>query len=126
MGITDETLIKGCAKRLIGKVKEKDPVSWPPKISKLEEAEVFNPLLIEFLSSLRTPKASSPEPDSLFLSLASALTSFITKQRTQILIENSVTLHGISRRKELVEIFYKQRFGISYADYLQDWWPFLI
>ena len=28
MGITDETLIKGCAKRLVGKVKEKDPVSW--------------------------------------------------------------------------------------------------
>ena len=79
MGITDETLIKGCAKRLIGKVKEKDPVSWPPKISKLEEVEVFNPLLIEFLSSLRTPKVSSPEPDSLFLSLTYALTSFITK-----------------------------------------------
>ena len=79
MEITDETLIKGCAKRLIGKVKEKDPVSWPPNISKLEEAEVFNPLLIEFLSSLRTAKVSSPEPDSLFLSLTSALTSFITK-----------------------------------------------
>ena len=49
MGITDETLIKGYAKRLVGKVKEKNSVSWPPKISQLEEPEILNPLLIEFL-----------------------------------------------------------------------------
>ena len=54
MGITDETLIKDCAKRLFGKVKEKNPVSRPPKISKLEEPKVLNPLSIEFLSCLRT------------------------------------------------------------------------
>ena len=100
MGITDETLIKGYAKRLVGKVKEKDPVSWPPKIS-------LNPLLIELPSCLNTPKVSSPELYQLVLSLASALTSFITKQRTKSLINNSVTLHGITRLKELVEIFYK-------------------
>ena len=41
MGITDKTLMKGCAKRLVGKVKKKDPVSWPPKISQLEEPEVL-------------------------------------------------------------------------------------
>ena len=99
MGITDETLIKGCAERLVGKVKEKDPVFWPPKISQLEEPEVFSPLLIEFLTCLRMPKVSSTERDPLVLSLASALTSFITKQRTKILINNSVTLHGIMRGK---------------------------
>ena len=43
MGITDETLIKGCAKRLVGKVKEKDPVSRPPKTSQLEGPEVLHP-----------------------------------------------------------------------------------
>ena len=105
MGNTDETLIKGCAERLVGKGKEKDPVSWPPKILKLKELEVLT-LLIEFRSYLRTPKVSSPERDTLVLSLASALT-FITKQNTKILINNSVTLHGIRRSKELVEIFYK-------------------
>ena len=117
MGITDETLIKGYAKRLVGKVKEKDPVSWPPKIS-------LNPLLIELPSCLNTPKVSSPELYQLVLSLASALTSFITKQRTKSLINNSVTLHGITRLKELVEIFYKYGFSISYADilHLRDWW----
>ena len=71
MRITDETLIKSCTKRLVGKVKEKDPVSWPPKISQLEEPEVLNLPLIEFLSCLRTPKVSSHEPDSLVLSLDS-------------------------------------------------------
>ena len=40
------------------------------------------------------------------------------------MINNNVTLHGITRSKELVEIFYKQGFGISYADVLhvRDWW----
>ena len=103
---------------------EKDPVSLPPKISQLEGPEVLNPLLIEFLSCLRTPKVSSPERDLLVLSPASGLTSFITKHRTKILINNSLTLHGIPRSKELVEIFCKQGFGISYADilHLRDWW----
>ena len=117
MEITDETLIKGCAKKLVQKVREKDPVSWPPKISQLEEPKVLNPLLIEFLSCLRTPKVISPERDPLFF-ISSTLTSFITKQRTKFLINNSVTLHGITRSKELVEIFCKQRFGMSYADIL--------
>ena len=106
LGITGETLIKGCAKRLVRKVKPKDPVYWLPKISQLEEPEVLDPLLIEFLSCLRTPKVSSPERDPLVLSLASALASFITKQRTKILVKNA-TLHGIQRSKKLVEIFYK-------------------
>ena len=55
MGITDETLTKGCAKGLVRKVKEEDPVSWPPKISQLVEPEVLHPLLIELLSCLRMP-----------------------------------------------------------------------
>ena len=113
---TDETLMKGCAKRLQGKVKEKDPVSWPLKISRLEEPDVLNPLLIGFFTCLRTPKVSSPEDDRLVLPLVSALTSFIAKQRTKILINKSVTLHDITSKRELIEVFYKQGFVISYAD----------
>ena len=97
MGVTNKTLIIGCAKRLVVKVKEKDPASWPPKISQLEEPDVLNPVLIGFLSCLKMPKISSPERDMLVLSLASTLTSFITKQRTTNLINNSVTLHYITR-----------------------------
>ena len=39
-------------------------------------------------------------------------------------MNNSATLHGITRSKELVEIFYKQGFGIIYANilHLRDWW----
>ena len=39
-------------------------------------------------------------------------------------MKNSVTLHDITRTKELVEIFYKQEFGITYADilHLRDFW----
>ena len=119
-GITDKSLIKGSAKRLVGKVKEKGSISWPPKISKLEEPKLLNSNLIKFLSCLGMPKVSSPERDPLVLSLAFALTSFITKERTKIL--NSVTLYGITRSKELAEVFYKQRFGISYAHYARDLW----
>ena len=63
MRITGETLVRGCSKRLVGKVKEKDPVSWSPKISPLEEPDVLNPLLIEILSCLRTPKVRSSGHD---------------------------------------------------------------
>ena len=105
-------------------MKEKNPFSWPPKKPQLEKPEVLNPLLIEFLSCLKTPKVSSPERDPLALSLACTLTSFITKQRRKILINDSVTPHDITRSKELVDIFYKQGFGISYPDilHLRDWW----
>ena len=124
MGTTDETLMKGSAKTLVGKVKGKDPVSWPPKISQLEELEVVDPLLIEFLSCFRMPKVTSPEDDPFVLSLLSALTSFIGKERTKILINNSVIHHDITRNKELKEVFNKQGFGISYADifHLGDLW----
>ena len=47
MESTDKTLTKSCAKRLVGKVMEKDPVSWPLKTLQLEKPEVPNPLLIE-------------------------------------------------------------------------------
>ena len=66
MGITDESLINGCAERLVGKVREKDTVSWRPKISQSEEPEVLNPLLIEFLRFFRTPKVNSPERELSF------------------------------------------------------------
>ena len=99
-GITDKSLIKGSAKRLVGKVKEKGSVSWPPKISKLEEPELLNSNLIKFLSCLGMPKVSFPERDPLVLSLAFALTSFITKERTKRF----------------------GRFGISYAHYVRDLW----
>ena len=120
--ITDETLIKGWAKRLVGNVKEKNPISWPPEVSKSEEPDVLNTFLTEFLRSLRMSKISLPEHDPLVLSLASALSSSITKQRTKILINNTVNLHDITRYKELVQNFYKQRFGIRCADilYLRD------
>ena len=38
------------------------------------------------------------------------------------MINNGVTLHGITRSKQLAEIFNKQGFAISYADYTRDWW----
>ena len=104
MGISDESLIKGCAERLIEKVKEKSPLAWPPKISQLEESEELDPLLVEFVSCLKKPKITSPESDPCVLSLSSASTSFTTKRRTKTLINNTVTLHGITRSKELVQI----------------------
>ena len=103
-------------------MKEKNPISWPPKVSKSEEPDVLNTFLTEFLRSLRMSKISLPEHDPLVLSLASALSSSITKQMTKILINNTVNLHDITRYKELVQNFYKQRFGIRCADilYLRD------
>ena len=73
---------------------------------------------------MKKPKVISPESDPRVLSLLSALTSFITKRRTKTLINNTVTFHGITKSKELVQIYHKQGFGVSYDDilYLRDWW----
>ena len=49
MGISDESLIKGCAERPIEKVKGKSPLAWPPKISQLKESDELD-LLVEFVS----------------------------------------------------------------------------
>ena len=97
MGISDESLIKGCAERLIEKVKEKSPPALPPKISQLEEPEELDPLLVEFVNWLKKPKVISLEFDPRVLSFSSALTFFITKRRTITLINNTVTLHDITR-----------------------------
>lgn len=67
MGNTDEILIKSCVKRFLG------------LLNIVIRAIRCNPLLIEFLVCLRTPKLSLLESYPLFSSLASALTFFIIK-----------------------------------------------
>ena len=106
------------------KEKEKSPLAWPPNISQLKEPEELDPLLVEFVRFLKKLKVKSLESDPRVLSLLSALTSFITKRRTKTLINNTVTIHGITRSKELVQIYHKQGFGVSYDNflYLRDCW----
>ena len=40
------------------------------------------------------------------------------------MISNTVTLHGTTKSKGLVQIYHKQGFGVSYDNilYLRDWW----
>ena len=79
---------------------------------------------MQLLSNLSNPNQTSLGFGPNILSLASALTHLITRQRTATAINNTITLHGVTRSKELVHMYYKQGFGISYADilYLRDCW----
>ena len=79
--------MKDCAKRKINNVNENDkPLKWPPTVAELETPEVFNQLLLKFVSTLQNPGRSTPYPGPNLKAIVSALTSLITKKRTTTMI----------------------------------------
>ena len=78
--------------------------------------------LIQLISSLRKPgKVTS---DAKVLALASMLTYYATSSPTTTSANLGMYLHGLSRSKELVDIFHKVRVCINYASVLllKDAW----
>ena len=75
-----------------------------------------------YLLSALCGKENDLSPSTL--SLASFITQHIAKKPTMTAINASVTLHGITRSKELVDSFYKLGIGISYPNVLllRDIW----
>ena len=127
LGISDENLVNNCAKRIVHDVKENtEPLSWPTPLSDLVIPEKINPLLLQLVKKLHSPRKSNPVVSPDMEAIASALTYLITKNRTKILINSTVTLHGITRSRELVDQYHEFGFGISYNDVLllRDFWAY--
>ena len=57
-------------------------------------------------------------PLSIHTSLTSLITQYVSKRPTRTAINATITLHGITRSKELVDSFYKLGMGISYSNVL--------
>ena len=122
IGVSDEQLVQNVSKRIVGDVKSVGSIIWPPSVGELEEAEELSPLLLHLISALRGKPGVDLSPKSL--SLTSFLTQHILGKPTRASINASITLHGITRNKELVDSNYKLGIGISYANVLmlRDTW----
>ena len=121
MGVSDEQLVSNITKRIILDVKYIGTVPWPPSVDELEESEELSSLLLKFVSSLKG-KSDINSPKVIFLT--SLLTQYITGKPTKSVINSSVTKHGITRSKEIIDADYKLGTGISYQDVLdlRDVW----
>ena len=127
LGISDEQLLRNLAPRLSEKIKETHAIPWPPRVDDLEEAEEVCGLLVQLLSWLKQPKRKNPDFSPETLSLASMITYYVTGSRTSTVVNMGVTVHGMTRCKELVETLHKSGASISYADTLlvYDHWALM-
>ena len=82
----------------------------------MEEAKELSPLLLHLISALHGKPGVDLSPKSL--SLTSFLTQHILGKPTRTSINAFVTLHGITRSKELVDSNHKLGIGISYVNVL--------
>ena len=122
IGISAEQLIYNVAERLREDIKQIKFVPWPPRVEALEEEENLSPHLLMLLSALRGKK--SIDLSLCTVTLTSLLMQYVMKQPTTTSINASITLHGVTRSKELIDSFHKLGMGISYSNVLilRDAW----
>ena len=122
IGITNEQLILNVAERLREDIKQIKFVPWPPRVEQLEDEENLSPYVLMLLSALRGKKRVDLSPCTL--ALTSLLMQYVMKKPTTTSINASITLHGMTRSKELIDSFHKLGMGISYSDVLilRDTW----
>ena len=117
-GVTDDQLFNTVARRLKERFSEDEGITWPPKIKEVENDETPDPLLYKFLQWLHNPSVkevlSYTDPTKIMLS--SLLKSYISRKRTQMKVRLSVTIHGLTRSRELVDLLRTFGLGISYND----------
>ena len=122
VGISSDQLIDNLTKRIISSVKETGTITWPPTVDELEEEETYNHLLLNTVRALARKPKDDMSPD--LLSLTSLLTQLILKEPTPTAIRSTVTRHGISRSREMVDTDSKLGIGIPYEKllFLRDTW----
>ena len=108
-------------------MKATSTVDWPPRVDNLEESEEVCELLVLLLTWLRHPDRTTPSINPTTLSLASMITSYVTGQRTISTINMGVTVHGMTRSKDLVETLHRSDVCICHADtlLLYDHWALM-
>ena len=122
MGVSSDQLVSNLSKCIVEDVKSTGTVPWPPTVDELEEPEELSPILLKLVSSLRGKSKIDLSPKTL--SLTSFLTQHILEKPTKTYITSSVTLHGITGSKELLETNDKLGLGLGYHKvlFLRDTW----
>ena len=114
IGVSSEQLVHNVAIRLRDDINSVQLVPWPPRVEELEEEEELSTLTVQLLYGVRRGRSISQHP----LSLTSIITQYVTARPTTTTINATVTLHRMTRSKELVDSLYKLGMGISYPNVL--------
>ena len=121
-GVSDEQLLNNVARRLKETYAEHEGLSWPPHVDQLESIEEPPKLLRQILTWLKDPDSTNDFTESCddpqVAALSSLLFAFITGKRTSFQVNLSVTLHGLTRSREIVDVIRKFGLGIGYKDVL--------
>ena len=122
IGVSSEQLVCNVAEQLKDDVKSIKLKLWPPRVEELGGGGKLSPLLVQQLSAVQGKKGIDLSPSTF--SLASITTQHITKRPSTTATNATVTLHGMTRSKELVDSYYKLGMAISYQNelLLHDLW----
>ena len=122
LGIDNDQLVQNVASMLRDEIRNAQKLPWPPQVRELEQEEDVSSLLVQLISSLR--KSGQVTPGAKVLALASMLTYYATSSPTTTSVSLGMRLHGLSRSKELVDVFHRVGVCISYASVLlfRDAW----
>jgi len=116
IGVSNEQLVCNVAERLRDNIKSIKRVPCLPRVKEPEREEELSPLLLQLLSVLQGGKGIDRSSNTHTLS--SLITQTVTKQPTTAAINATITLHGITHSKELVDSYYRLGMGISYSNVL--------
>ena len=124
LGISDDQLLKNVASRLNKEIQNSKTMPWPAFIPDLEKTEKSNELLMKLITMLKTPNEKDIDNSPRVQAIASILTYYITANMTAFTTNLSITLHGLTKSRELIDIMHKEGLGISYDDVmmLRDLW----
>ena len=102
---------------------KKNRMEWPPSVNNLCTEENSESTVSVFLRLLSNIKEDS-EAYSKILFLSECIQSLVIKEKTRMKTVFSVTLHGLTRNREIVQIASDLGVGISYKSVfrLHDSW----
>ena len=107
MGINNKQLVQNMAEWLRKDIDSIRVVLWPPKVEELEQEEL--PPLIIKLSALKGKKGLDISPNTLALTFF--IPQYVSKKPTTTAINATITLHGITGSKELIDSLYELGMG---------------
>ena len=96
-------------------------IDWPSHVEELEQDERPNDLLRKLLTWLKYPAANDFSESCLdpeVVALSSMLFSFIAGKHTPLKIKLAMTVNGLTRSREIIDLLKKFSLGISYQDVL--------
>ncbi|XP_066923249.1 uncharacterized protein [Clytia hemisphaerica] len=121
-GISNAELFKATADRINKDFDSTNSRTWPPTVETLTETKNDETALKQFLDILIRNKERVNDTKVEYIK--ECIEFILTGNRTRLPIMMSVTVHGLTRSKEIIELMSDAGIGISYKDVmkLHDCW----